>query len=89
MKQTINFLFVGVGGQGILTASDITAAVGLQAGFDAKKSEVHGFSQRGGLRNPVWLLESKSVHLSKVALKIPGLANTLSITRRLSRFLYN
>ncbi len=49
MKQTINFLFVGVGGQGILTASDITAAVGLQAGFDAKKSEVHGFSQRGGV----------------------------------------
>jgi len=49
MKQTINFLFVGVGGQGILTASDITAEVGLQAGYDAKKSEVHGFSQRGGV----------------------------------------
>ncbi|RLC93894.1 MAG: indolepyruvate ferredoxin oxidoreductase [Chloroflexi bacterium] len=49
MKQSINFLFVGVGGQGILTASDITAEVGLQAGYDAKKSEVHGFSQRGGV----------------------------------------
>ena len=48
-KQTINFLFVGVGGQGILTASDIAAEVGLQAGHDAKKSEVHGFSQRGGV----------------------------------------
>jgi len=45
----VNFLFVGVGGQGILTASDITAEVGLQAGHDAKKSEVHGFSQRGGV----------------------------------------
>ncbi len=45
----INFLFVGVGGQGILTASDIAAEVGLQAGYDAKKSEVHGFSQRGGV----------------------------------------
>lgn len=49
MKQSVNFLFVGVGGQGILTASDITADVGLQAGYDAKKSEVHGFSQRGGV----------------------------------------
>jgi len=49
MKRAINFLFVGVGGQGILTASDIAAEVGLEAGYDAKKSEVHGFSQRGGV----------------------------------------
>lgn len=48
-KENINFLFVGVGGQGILTASDIAAEVGLEAGYDAKKSEVHGFSQRGGV----------------------------------------
>lgn len=47
--RVINFLFVGVGGQGILTASDIAAEVGLKAGYDAKKSEVHGFSQRGGV----------------------------------------
>lgn len=47
--SNINFLFVGVGGQGILTASDITAEVGLAAGKDAKKSEIHGFSQRGGV----------------------------------------
>ena len=49
MKHDINFLFVGVGGQGILTASDIAAEVGLEGGYDAKKSEVHGFSQRGGV----------------------------------------
>lgn len=49
MKRAINFLFVGVGGQGILTASDIAAEVGLEAGYEAKKSEVHGFSQRGGV----------------------------------------
>jgi len=47
--KNINFLLVGVGGQGILTASDIVAEVGLEAGYDAKKSEVHGFSQRGGV----------------------------------------
>ncbi len=49
MENIINFLFVGVGGQGILTASDIAAGVGLAAGYEAKKSEVHGFSQRGGV----------------------------------------
>jgi len=43
-----NLLFVGVGGQGILLASDITAEVAFRMGFDVKKSEVHGMSQRGG-----------------------------------------
>jgi indolepyruvate ferredoxin oxidoreductase beta subunit len=46
--QKANFLLVGVGGQGILTASDILAEVGLQAGYDVKKAEVHGMAQRGG-----------------------------------------
>lgn len=49
MRDGVNFLLVGVGGQGILTASDIVAEVGLAIGLDAKKSEVHGFSQRGGV----------------------------------------
>jgi indolepyruvate ferredoxin oxidoreductase beta subunit len=45
----MDFLLAGVGGQGVLTASDIICEVGLAAGYDAKKSEVHGFSQRGGV----------------------------------------
>ncbi len=49
MIEKMDMLFVGVGGQGILTASDIVAEVGLAVGYDAKKSEVHGFSQRGGV----------------------------------------
>jgi indolepyruvate ferredoxin oxidoreductase beta subunit len=49
MLSKLNMLFVGVGGQGILTASDIAAQVGLELGLDAKKSEVHGFAQRGGV----------------------------------------
>lgn len=48
MDRTINFVLVGVGGQGTLLASNILADVGLAAGFDVKKSEVHGMSQRGG-----------------------------------------
>jgi len=43
-----NILFAGVGGQGILRASDITCMAMMEAGFDVKKSEVHGMAQRGG-----------------------------------------
>lgn len=48
MKETINFLLCGVGGQGTVLASDVLVNVGLAAGFDAKQAEVHGMSQRGG-----------------------------------------
>jgi len=43
-----NILISGVGGQGIILASDIMTEVFLEAGFDVKKSEVHGMAQRGG-----------------------------------------
>jgi len=43
-----SILFTGVGGQGILRASDIICEVIMEAGFDVKKSEVHGMAQRGG-----------------------------------------
>jgi len=46
--RKVNFLLAGVGGQGTILASDVLAAVGLQAGYDVKKSEVHGMAQRGG-----------------------------------------
>lgn len=43
-----NILICGVGGQGILVASDLLAQVAFKEGFDVKKSEVHGMAQRGG-----------------------------------------
>lgn len=43
-----SILLVGVGGQGILLASEILSEVFKLAGFDVKKSEIHGMSQRGG-----------------------------------------
>jgi indolepyruvate ferredoxin oxidoreductase beta subunit len=49
--KTVNFMVVGVGGQGALLASNVLAEVGVQAGFDVKKAEVHGMSQRGGSVN--------------------------------------
>ncbi len=46
--KAYSFVLVGVGGQGTLLASNILAEVGLAAGYDVKKSEVHGMAQRGG-----------------------------------------
>ena len=43
-----NILLVGVGGQGILLASEILSETCMLAGFYVKKSEIHGMSQRGG-----------------------------------------
>ena len=47
-NETINVLAVGVGGQGIITLTNILAEVAFRAGHDAKQSEIHGLSQRGG-----------------------------------------
>jgi indolepyruvate ferredoxin oxidoreductase, beta subunit len=48
MNMVTNIVIAGLGGQGVLKASDIVAAAALSAGADVKKSEVHGMSQRGG-----------------------------------------
>jgi indolepyruvate ferredoxin oxidoreductase beta subunit len=51
MIESASFLLAGVGGQGTILASDVLAEVALAAGFDVKKSEVHGMAQRGGSVN--------------------------------------
>lgn len=43
-----NIVVAGLGGQGVLTCSDILATAAFLAGLDVKKAEVHGMSQRGG-----------------------------------------
>ncbi len=47
--ETTNVLVVGVGGQGVILASDIMSEVFMEAGYDVKKSEVHGMAMRGGI----------------------------------------
>jgi indolepyruvate ferredoxin oxidoreductase beta subunit len=47
--KVTNILIVGVGGQGIVLASEIIASVCLKANLDVKQSEVHGMAQRGGI----------------------------------------
>lgn len=48
-ELTTNILVSGVGGQGVILASDIMSEVFMEAGYDVKKSEVHGMAMRGGI----------------------------------------
>ncbi|HXP61610.1 MAG TPA: indolepyruvate oxidoreductase subunit beta [Dongiaceae bacterium] len=48
MNKVTNIVLAGLGGQGVLKGTDILADVALRAGFDVKKSEIKGMSQRGG-----------------------------------------
>lgn len=50
-NTTTNIRLAGVGGQGILVASEVLSDALLEAGYDVKKSEVHGMAQRGGTVN--------------------------------------
>jgi len=46
--MTTSVVLSGVGGQGILLASEIVAQAAVAAGYDVKTNEVHGMAQRGG-----------------------------------------
>lgn len=46
--KTVNVSLVGVGGQGIILTADLLAKTAALAGYDVKKSEIHGMAQRGG-----------------------------------------
>lgn len=48
MNNTINILFCGTGGQGVLKASEVCGVAAINSGFHVRKSEVHGMAQRGG-----------------------------------------
>jgi indolepyruvate ferredoxin oxidoreductase, beta subunit len=46
--KVMNVIVAGLGGQGVIKASDILADAAFRAGLDVKKAEIHGMSQRGG-----------------------------------------
>ncbi len=49
MSDVTNILVVGIGGQGVMTATEILAEASIAMGHDAKKTEVAGMAQRGGV----------------------------------------
>ena len=48
MEPVTNVKIAGLGGMGVLSAASVLAEAAFLAGFDVKKAEVHGMSQRGG-----------------------------------------
>ncbi len=46
--KVYSITFGGIGGQGVLKASEICSWAAMFAGYHVKKSEVHGMAQRGG-----------------------------------------
>jgi len=48
MKKNVNVVIAGLGGQGVIKASDILSEAAFRSGYEVKKSEIHGMSQRGG-----------------------------------------
>ncbi|MBI5835148.1 MAG: indolepyruvate oxidoreductase subunit beta [Armatimonadetes bacterium] len=47
-ERVYNVVVAGLGGQGVIKASDILADAAFRSGYDVKKAEIHGMSQRGG-----------------------------------------
>jgi indolepyruvate ferredoxin oxidoreductase beta subunit len=61
MMKKLDLLITGVGGQGVILASDIVGEAALAAGCDVKKADTLGMAQRGGsvishvrMGNEVW-----------------------------------
>ncbi len=48
-SRTTNILVAGIGGQGVMTASEVLAQAALAKGHDVKKTEMAGMAQRGGV----------------------------------------
>ena len=49
MDSITNILVCGIGGQGVMTATEILAEAAIAEGHDVKKTEVAGMAQRGGV----------------------------------------
>ena len=73
IHPTKNILVVGVGGQGVILASNILTEVALMRGFDVKKNEAHGQSQRSG-SVPSHIRYGKKVHSPII---LPGEADII------------
>jgi len=47
-QEVTNIICAGIGGTGVILSSNILADAAFLAGYDVRKSEIHGMSQRGG-----------------------------------------
>jgi len=85
MLSKVDIFMTGVGGQGIIKASDILADVALTAGYDVKKTDSLGMSQRGGSVVSQVRLAEKKVFSPTIS---PGSADYLVAFERLEAVRY-
>ena len=85
MLSKADIFMIGVGGQGIIKASDILADVALNAGYDVKKADSLGMSQRGGSVMSQVRLAEKKVFSPTIS---PGSADYLVAFERLEAVRY-
>lgn len=76
-KRNTSIVFIGKGGQGVLTASSITARTFFLSGYDVKKSDMKGIARRGG-KVLSTLVAGKKVYDPKVIPEIADIAVVLS-----------
>lgn len=62
-----DIILAGVGGQGVLSISAIIARALLRQGWQAKQSEVHGMSQRGGSVQAHLRLSDSFIHSDMIS----------------------
>ena len=84
-QNTTSIALVGVGGQGILLASEICAQTAMICGYDVKTNEVHGMAQRGG-SVVAQIRYGTKVHSPLIA---PGTASVLVALERIEALRYH
>lgn len=85
----MNIIIAGIGGQGTILASNILSLVLVKQGYDVKKSEIHGMSQRGGSVISHVKYSEKKVYSPTIRLKSADLLLSFhpNETRRYSHLL--
>ena len=73
LNKNISILFAGRGGEGILTASFITAHAFFSSGYDVKKSDIKGIARRGG-RVFSTVIAGRKVYNPKIAADMVDIA---------------
>jgi Pyruvate/2-oxoacid:ferredoxin oxidoreductase gamma subunit len=76
LRRNTAIVFTGRGGQGVLTASSITAHVFFLSGYDVKKSDMKGIARRGG-KVLSTLIAGEKVYDPKVIPEIADIAIVL------------
>ncbi len=86
MSTQLGLLFVGVGGQGVLTATRLLGQAALTAGHEARVGQLHGMAQRGGsLESTIVLGTGQTAYVSHGEVDVLVALDPLEAARALPR----